>query len=114
GLKVHTVQVPMSRLDESDLGAIGFIKVDVEGHELAVMRGAAETLKRHHPALLIEAASQHRPAALPTLASYLSEFGYHGLFLRDGRPFDIEQLCVADQVYNFLFTTKPGDLRRRI
>jgi len=35
---------------------IGLIKIDVEGHELAVLRGAKETIKRNgHPPLLFEA-----------------------------------------------------------
>ncbi len=33
---------------------IGAIKTDVEGHDLAVLRGAAETLKAHQPVVLSE------------------------------------------------------------
>jgi len=33
---------------------IGLVKVDVEGHELSVLQGAARTLKRWQPALLVE------------------------------------------------------------
>lgn len=35
-------------------GPIAFIKIDTEGHELAVLRGSLETLRRDRPALCIE------------------------------------------------------------
>ena len=33
---------------------VSVIKIDVEGYELSVLKGAAETLRRHRPVLLIE------------------------------------------------------------
>jgi FkbM family methyltransferase len=35
-------------------GPIRFIKVDTEGHELSVIRGGLQTLRRHRPILCIE------------------------------------------------------------
>lgn len=37
-----------------DLGRVSLVKVDVEGHELAVLRGATSLLERHRPALILE------------------------------------------------------------
>ena len=37
----------------------GFIKIDVEGHELKVIDGAKETIEKHKPNLLIEIEEQH-------------------------------------------------------
>jgi FkbM family methyltransferase len=50
------VHVPADRLDNlfGRLGRIDFIKCDVEAHELSVIRGAAEILRVHRPAWLIE------------------------------------------------------------
>lgn len=36
------------------LGRVGLMKIDVEGHELAVLRGAAGALARDRPALIVE------------------------------------------------------------
>lgn len=41
-------------LDSFGLNDVGFIKIDVEGHELQVLQGAAETITRYKPNLLIE------------------------------------------------------------
>jgi hypothetical protein len=33
------------------------MKIDVEGHELEVLQGSRQTLKRHHPTLMVEVTS---------------------------------------------------------
>ena len=47
-------ELPCSRLDSMRLGKIGFIKIDVEGHEMEVLQGAADTLERDRPIMIIE------------------------------------------------------------
>lgn len=37
-----------------DLDRLDFVKCDVEGHELAVLRGATDLIQRHHPKWLVE------------------------------------------------------------
>lgn len=46
--------VPMRTLDSFDLGAVDFIKADVEGFEAAVMKGATETILRCRPVIVVE------------------------------------------------------------
>lgn len=56
GEKVGERVVPCSTVDaEVELyGVPDLIQVDTEGHEVLVIRGALDTLRDHHPALLIE------------------------------------------------------------
>ena len=44
-------------VDSLHLKEVNFIKIDVEGHEIAVLRGSMETLKRFHPTLMVEVSS---------------------------------------------------------
>jgi FkbM family methyltransferase len=55
---VHEYRVLLTSLDaESEVEAlpsIDFVKIDVEGGELDVWRGAAQTIQRHHPLVYCE------------------------------------------------------------
>lgn len=46
--------VPLKRLDDYGLEQLDFVKVDVEGYERFVLEGAADTLARCHPVVIIE------------------------------------------------------------
>lgn len=48
------VEVPLRRLDGLGLPPPHLIKLDIEGAELAALRGAAEILARHRPAVIVE------------------------------------------------------------
>lgn len=82
---VRSVEVPLVRLDDLPFEApLGLVKIDVEGHELAVCRGAAGRLATDRPALVIEAEERHRPGAVADLAAFLGDLGYEGFFLERG------------------------------
>lgn len=46
--------VPMNRLDAFDLRDVDFIKIDCEGYELDVLLGAAATIERCKPCVIVE------------------------------------------------------------
>lgn len=48
------IEVPVTTIDAQDLSDVGFIKVDVEGHELAVLNGGRETIERDRPVCMVE------------------------------------------------------------
>ena len=63
--------VALVALDDLDLPDPTFIKIDVEGHEAAALRGMRRLLTRAHPTLLIELHSEEaRRETLHELAGY--------------------------------------------
>ncbi len=70
GADVQVVQVPVQRLDDliGDDEPIDAMKIDVEGVELAVLRGAQRVLKRCRPLLLYESKMPDDPTGSPALA----------------------------------------------
>lgn len=61
-----------------------FLKIDVEGHELAVLHGARRILEGSRPAILLECEARHRPDhdARPVFA-FLESLGYAGTFFHN-------------------------------
>jgi FkbM family methyltransferase len=63
-----------------------FLKIDVEGHESAVLAGGRQTLERHKPALLIECEARHRPDGdVRGAFDFLHSLGYVGTFFHNGQ-----------------------------
>jgi len=60
---------------------IDFIKIDVEGHEFEVLKGASKTLERMRPVLLVEIEQRHHPFAIEVIFDYISSLGYSGFFI---------------------------------
>lgn len=82
-LKTHVdlkgSNITLRRLDEFDL-APGFIKIDVEGYELAVLQGAIETIRRTYPTIIVEqkpgVASKRYGFEDRAALAFLVELGY--------------------------------------
>lgn len=87
------VPVPTGRLDDflSSLPRVGFIKIDVEGHELRVLQGARGLLERDRPNLLVETEERHCAGAVANVWALLRSLGYDGYFQLGRRLIPIEQ-----------------------
>jgi len=49
-----TVDVPVRKLDSIQLPKVGIVKIDTEGYETPILRGAKETIAKNKPRLIIE------------------------------------------------------------
>jgi len=106
--KPQYIPVTVSTLD-AELGELTprVLKIDVEGAELEVFRGARELLARAHPIVIFE----HVPAAAslydaPPGAPWelLSELGYEVFSVTGDGPFSRADFLAAAEVVNWLAT----------
>ncbi|GAA0567335.1 hypothetical protein GCM10009416_01690 [Craurococcus roseus] len=68
--------VPVRRLDGFGLRDLTAAKIDAEGAEYEVLRGARETLLRCRPVLSIEIEERHRPGSTWAVPAFLDALGY--------------------------------------
>ncbi len=129
GLPTREVEVPIRRLDDFELGSVGVIKIDAEGHELAVLGGATRLIARDRPNIMVEVEERHKPGSVADVRSFFVERGYEGFFLLGRRVAPIGTFdparhqdasnvvrgsvsVTATYVNNFLFTAAPGLIDR--
>jgi len=113
---IDEVIVPTKRLDDCSLEPVSLIKIDVEGHEEAVLHGAETLIARDHPFFIIECEERHKPGSVERVRQWMASRGYRGWFFRDGKLTSLEnfrtdlhqtrhQLLCQDGSYinNFIF-----------
>jgi FkbM family methyltransferase len=85
GATGRTVKVESRTLDHYDFARLDFMKVDVEGHELAVIRGGRETLRRCRPIILVEIAGRvlSDGVSVADVVSAIHDAGYSGVLLTE-------------------------------
>jgi len=106
---LRTFTVPVRSVDgllDGEGRRVAFVKCDVEGHELAVFRGARATIARWQPALLVEVSDDPDAAgsSAHVLARELAEVGYVP-YRFDGRG--LAQRQRGDHAVDYFFLTSP-------
>jgi FkbM family methyltransferase len=86
---VTVLPVDVTTLDDFFAGqprGPDFLKIDVEGHELALLQGGRLTLEKHRPKILVECEARHRPDGdVRPVFDLLESLGYQGSFYERGR-----------------------------
>jgi FkbM family methyltransferase len=126
-----SIEVPLKRLDSYEFREVVLLKIDVEGHEGAVLRGAEETIRRNRPVLCIEIEQRHlSDTTMQSQFDQLAQLGYDGFFVdtndtvRSLREFSYEQhqapyladLLAHEHEYinNFVFVHRDDPRRARL
>jgi hypothetical protein len=76
--------VHVNTLDSYHFDDVDLIKIDVEGHELAVIEGAVDTILRCKPHLIIEIEQRHISKPIDEIFDFILQQGYDGFFLSNG------------------------------
>ena len=100
---------------------ISAVKIDVEGHELSVIRGMINTIQKHKPILVCEIEQRHlREYKIEDVLNEILQLGYEGVFINNDKKIDIREFQVTihqkndsirfwdakDYCNNFIFTPK--------
>lgn len=96
--RFETISVPMVRLDDyfDQDQRIALMKVDVEGAELEVFKGAERILREQSPLLIFECESRHlQGVSMADVFAYLTALGYSGSFVDGNRLLPVSQFDPA-------------------
>jgi FkbM family methyltransferase len=88
-------------LAETGVARVNLVKIDVDGAECAVLRGARRTLARHRPIVVMEWAPYLHEALghdLRACVAPLAELGYRFLDARDGAPLTSDLAGLASTI----------------
>lgn len=89
--KIKTQPVVMMQYDSYHTGLETVIKIDVEGHELEVLKGMTYTLTESRPILIIEILDDHQ---FESVSYFLEQFQYKKLQTLDKR--NVIFICTKD------------------
>ena len=102
--EAETVAVHTVRLDDVIDRPVGFIKIDVEGHEMAVLHGATRILTDDKPNILIELEERHVPGSVAAAFEFLGGLGYRGAYLQNGTLAPVGQdVPLEGGLWNYVF-----------
>jgi FkbM family methyltransferase len=73
--------VRTASLDSFEFSAVGLVKIDVEGHELSVLRGSKETLGRCRPSLIVEVEDNRSEGIFAACTNVLEAQGFSGWWI---------------------------------
>ena len=93
---LHENKVPVTKLDSfvNEKNYPTCLKVDAEGHDLQVLKGAYEVIKRYRPNIMVSI--YHNPVHLYQIPSWIKEnFPDYQIFVRHHRDSPYETICYA-------------------
>jgi FkbM family methyltransferase len=96
-----SVSIRTQRLDELALPNVGFIKIDVEGHELPVLSGAELTIQQSRPVVLIEIEQKFHKEPIDELFQYFLDMDYTGWVRRNRRWDSLKNFNVKNDQEKF-------------
>lgn len=117
---VDKINVPTRRLDSYKFDDVGFVKIDVEGHEEDVLLGASDLIARARPTFLVEIEERHKAGSLGRITRLFESAGYTGhFFMPDSRAenrrlADLKEFDAKTHQADELIELLQGTPRRRV
>ena len=103
----NKVEVNKVKLDDDLINIdIGFIKIDVEGHEKEVIEGAKNIILKYKPILLIEIVAEHSGRPTIETINFICKFGYEPYICKEKELLHLSNFKNLDEEHNFFFLPK--------
>ena len=101
------VPIQMKRLDDIKIkNNIGFIKIDVEGHEKNVIQGGLDTIKRNKPILLIEIEEKHTKKPVEETINFIKSLNYNAFIYKERTLIEFDGINKNQRERNYIFIKK--------
>ena len=98
------VPITMRKLDNIRIeNKIGFIKIDVEGHEKNVFLGGLETIKRNKPVLLVEIEQKHTNKPVEQTINFIKSYNYNAFIYRNNELIEFKENNINQKEINYIF-----------
>ena len=100
-LKIKTIS-----LDEYDFNhEIGFVKIDVEGHEHDIIKGGTQFILKNKPVMLIEIEKRHSGIDPQITIDEIKSLGYKCLYVNN--DFELKTVSKVEDISNNNFVFIP-------
>lgn len=88
-------------LNKNKVGRIDFIKLDIDGHECNMLRGAYQTISQYHPEIIMELAPyalKEAGSSLDELISIVSSFDYGLFHIGNDEPLSMDAVVLEAKI----------------
>ena len=100
------IPINIKKLDEIKIdNKIGFIKIDVEGHEKNVLEGGRETIKKDKPVLLIEIEEKHTRKPVEETINFVRSLNYEAYVYNNNKLISYNDQSNGKEI-NYIFINK--------
>jgi len=97
-------KIKTKKLDDILLNnKIGFIKIDVEGHEENVLNGAINIIKKNKPVLLVEIEEKHSKKNVKQSINFINNLGYKSYYMSGRNLESTDKLISYMDRNNYIF-----------
>lgn len=108
--KTHKISVPIEKLDDyilsNKIEKVDLIKMDVEGGEYLVLKGAENVLKQYSPIIMLELQESHTKCfgySPEELINYLGDLGYHLYEIDEKEVGSVNEVISSENTNNYNF-----------
>ena len=100
----ESFDIQTKKLDDFNFtNKISFIKIDVEGHEIEVIKGSEKTIKKNKPTLLVEIEEKYTQKKVNETLKYINSLGYNSFYFKDNKLNNTNDLNDLNSFNNFIF-----------